>query len=121
MTIPAGIESFENLGHLDSIRHVLKNARESIRKEVLRSNQHWIIGFKSSLAAVVAYVEMAGDEGEISPDQFAKANFKLKNLETRIGELRTLYEIDNKVVPEEIQKELLEELDVLPILTAVPH
>ena len=120
MAHPAGIETFENLGPLESIRDVLEHAEERIQKEVLKHNIHWLGSFRSRLAEVYGYVYLAEDMGEVTEDEAKSAKDKLDELEVRVQELRREFETENKLLPVLIQQELIHELDVfhLTALTA---
>ena len=107
---------------LDTISEILENAESEIQKEMMRAspehNLQWLGAFKTQVTTVQGYLELAEEMGEITREEMDRAMTQLQTLTEKVEGLRSEYEPENKLIPVEIKKKLLGELNVLHLMAA---
>ncbi|TAL49563.1 hypothetical protein EPN83_00250 [Patescibacteria group bacterium] len=106
-------ESEQKESNIEIIRRVIAESPQEVEREYKNTPNTWLACVITRLQAIVAHLEFAEEEGEISAEEAQKYRARRKSLTDYIRELKGTYVRKEDEVPEEIKREILQRLDIL--------
>lgn len=107
------LEPKKEKNKLEELEEIIINAPKEIEEEFAGTKNSWLACFINPVDAIETYLSSSRVAVLLSSEQYQRASERLEDLEREVYNLKEQYPERKTIPPDEIKKELLDELDIL--------